>query len=214
MSASAQPITNPGATPAPGSNDLNGAYRGGPRTEAGLAASSQNAVKTALFVSGDFVRPFEEEEYAEMSERLLGELSPRGEIEHTLFEEIRSASWRLRLALNSGPVILDPMEATMNPRAEKVQNSVDRARAQANRLLKQSMSELRKLQTERQTNCELAPDDYDIMSDGLYSRREVQNAKTEQYRVALFARKLEATSPVAATPADTEPAPPHLKQAA
>jgi hypothetical protein len=155
MSASAQPITNPGATPAPGSNDLNGAYRGGPRTEAGLAASSQNAVKTALFVSGDFVRPFEEEEYAEMSERLLGELSPRGEIEHTLFEEIRSASWRLRrcrkveanlvLALNSGPVILDPMEATMNPRAEKVQNSVDRARAQANRLLKQSMSELRKL---------------------------------------------------------------------
>jgi hypothetical protein len=201
----------PGATPAPESNELNGTYRGGPRTEAGLAASSQNAIKSALFTAGDFVRPHEEQEYAEMSQRLLEELNPNGALEHTLFDEIRSASWRLRrcrkveanlvLALNSGPVILDPMEATMNPRAEKVQNSVDRARAQADRLLKQSMSELRKLQTERQINGSLAPEDHDVIADGLFSRHELLKVEAEERRVTLVTRKLAATKPAPAKPA-------------
>jgi hypothetical protein len=41
-----------------------------PATEAGLTASSQNTVKTALFAAGDFVHPREQEESDEMSECL------------------------------------------------------------------------------------------------------------------------------------------------
>ena len=48
--------------------------------------------------------------------------------------------------------LLDPME---DDGGEKVQRSVDRARAQSHTIIRKSMAELRKLQTERATRREL-----------------------------------------------------------
>ena len=37
----------------------------GPRTEAGKAKSSRNAIRTGIYAARDFIRPDEEEEYAQ-----------------------------------------------------------------------------------------------------------------------------------------------------
>jgi vacuolar-type H+-ATPase subunit H len=67
----------------------------------------------------------------------------------------------LVIILNDGEhYIPDPMETT-SPHAEKMQKSVDRARAQAHRLMHKATAELRKLQTERhfrQQNAEAESD--------------------------------------------------------
>jgi predicted nucleic acid-binding Zn-ribbon protein len=199
------------ATPARETSDT---CRGGPRTEAGRAVSSQNAIKSGLFTDGDFIRPGEEEAYGELTDGLFRELNPKGTLEFILFDEIRRASWRLArcgkvesnlvLLLNDGPVILDPME-TLSVHAEKVQRSVDRARAQANRLRKQAMSELRKLQTERTAAVELLPEGYDVLSDGLIDRREVVRTLAEERKLTLLARKSGAEKPETDKPKTDKP---------
>ncbi len=135
----------------------------GPRTEAGKAISSRNATKFGLF-SGDFIRENEASGYHARREALLGELAPVGILETTLADEIHRAMWRLRrcgqveaeIALPADPASLEPGEdPSPDPMylhgsgIDAIQKSVDRARAQAHRLLHKCTAELRRLQTER-----------------------------------------------------------------
>ena len=140
-------------------NQRNAQSSTGPRTEAGKATSSLNGITLGLFTRRDFIRPNEESDYAKLQADLERELAPVGTLENTLVEEIRRATWRLRrcgqveagmfLRLNDNPIyIMDPME-TPERNVHKIQNSVDRARSQAHRLLHKSTAELRKLQAER-----------------------------------------------------------------
>jgi len=125
----------------------------GPHTEAGKAHSSQNALKTGLFTGHDFIRPGEEDEYKSIYFALMDELDPSGILEQVFAEEIMSAQWRLRrcgivesdLALKAEA----PEVAGSDAGDEKAQRSVDRARAHAHSILRLSIAELRKLQTER-----------------------------------------------------------------
>lgn len=191
-------------------HQANDASRGGPRTDKGRLIASQNAIKTALFTAGDFIRPGEEKEYAEISEELLIELNPHGILEHTLFDEIRRATWRLRrcgkvesnlvVIMDSGLArILDPMEVG-DTLAARTQKSVDRARACANRQLKQSMAELRKLQTERWNRLELLPDGADVMELGLVDYPAVVRAAA-RYRADLLQIRHDTPATVDPTPA-------------
>jgi hypothetical protein len=68
----------------------------GPRTEAGKAKSSRNAIRTGLYAARDFVRPEEEEEYAQTLIKLMDELTPGNSVEQTFATEIMGATWRLR----------------------------------------------------------------------------------------------------------------------
>ena len=163
MSNAPTPIPTPGAAPAPGTNDI---YRGGPRTEAGRAVSSQNAISHGLFTFNDFILPGEELTYAQFAARLVQELRPVGILEEGLVDEIRRAMWRLRRCGNvEGELAArvhsagEGADPTQEPgsEAEKIQKSVDRARAQASRLRKQAVAELRQLQTERQIRGEIFP---------------------------------------------------------
>jgi len=135
----------------------------GPRTATGKASSSQNALKTGLFAARDFIRPGEEDEYQTNYLALMRELDPRGILEQVFADEIMSANWRLRrcriieaiLALapetpesESGSESNSGSESTNNDQA-KTQRSVDRARAHSHVILRRSVAELRKLQTER-----------------------------------------------------------------
>ena len=128
----------------------------GPRTEAGKAKSSRNAIRTGLYAARDFVRPDEEEEYAKTLIQLMDELVPENSVEQTFATEIMGATWRLRrcrLVEEAFSYIedldLDPM---VDERTEKQQKSVDRARAQSHLILRRSLDELRKLQTVRQVS--------------------------------------------------------------
>jgi uncharacterized protein YchJ len=117
----------------------------------GKSRSSRNALKNGLFAARDFIREGEEKEYARTRRSLMTELSPEGVLEETFATEIMGANWRLRRCRMvessfAGSAALDPM---VDELTEKEQKSVDRARAQSHNILRRSITELRKLQTER-----------------------------------------------------------------
>ncbi|HVV44298.1 MAG TPA: hypothetical protein VHC72_03810, partial [Bryobacteraceae bacterium] len=106
--------------------------------------------------SGSFIRPGEENDYTDLRTALHRRFTPGDVLEVALVDEIHRAIWRLRRCarveaelspLFAGDhVIHDPMEATNEP-AERVQLTIDRARAQAHRIVHRCTAELRKLQT-------------------------------------------------------------------
>src|SRR5271163_1097191 len=125
----------------------------GPNTEAGKSKSSRNAIRTGLYAARDFVRPEEEEEYAQTLIKLMDELTPENSVEQTFATEIMGATWRLRrcrlIEENFSSIAdlnFDPM---IDDRTEKQQKSVDRARAQSHLIFRRSLDELRKLQKVR-----------------------------------------------------------------
>ena len=169
----------------------------GPRTEAGKAKSSRNAIRTGLYAARDFIRPEEEEEYAQALIRLMDELAPKGILEETFATEIMCANWRLRRCGlveesfgNLDDLNFDPM---LDQRTEKQQKSVDRARAQSHLILRRSIAELRKLQTCRTIHEQLA-DEY---IPGLTDVKQVLTA------LKLRDTADEKPKPIAPTPAPT-----------
>ena len=176
----------------------NGHASNGPTTNEGKANSSKNAVTNGLYASRDFIRPGEEAAYATLNDALETNLTPVGPVEQNLLTEIRRAMWRLNRcgevegALvaqldESGPGyapgsvhIKDPMQIDLtqfdliqNENAARTQNSVDRARAQAHRLLHRCTSELRRLQTERQHKGEIFPEGTDLSQLGIADWRSI-----------------------------------------
>jgi len=119
--------------------------------------SSQNALTHGLYAARDFIRQGEESEYAQILQSATAEIEPVGIIEETFAAEIVGATWRLRrcrmveqsLSLNAtlDPMVDDDLGAL--PSQAQQQKSVDRARAQSHNILRRSIAELRKLQTER-----------------------------------------------------------------
>jgi hypothetical protein len=164
----------------------------GPRTDAGKYRSSRNATALGLFTARDFVRPSEREEYDALSAALRADLNPEGALEETFAAAIIGASWRLRRcatieARMAGPAygfddldhasldaILDPMVADES--TQRLQFSVDRARAQAHNLLRRSLTELRRLQTQRQIRHEIFEGNPDAPDPDLTSYDDVSVA--------------------------------------
>src|ERR1022692_2030796 len=168
-------------------------HGGGPRTEAGKAASSQNAITFGLFATRDFIRPDEQSTYTEFAQALHADLAPVGMLELNLADEIRRAMWRLRRCGQieenfSGPTEQDPMqqEATAS-----LQLSVDRARALSHRLLHKCTAELRKLQTERQYRNEYFDKGTDTSQLGVCDLRAVQKNIDSQHVRQFRHQKLE-----------------------
>jgi len=126
-------------------------------TPAHTIAKIGNTPESGLF-SGSFIRPGEERDYIELRAELRGRFTPADILEEALVDEIHRAIWRLRrcarVEAELGPlfvgdhIIHDPMEATNEP-VERIQLTIDRARAQAHRILHRCTAELRKLRTER-----------------------------------------------------------------
>jgi hypothetical protein len=110
--------------------------------------------------SGSFIRPGEENDYTELRAALHRRFVPADVLEVALVDEIHRAIWRLRRCARveaelsplfvGDHVIHDPMKATGEP-VEKIQLTIDRARAQAHSILHRCTAELRKLQSQRAT---------------------------------------------------------------
>jgi hypothetical protein len=116
----------------------------GPRTPEGKARSCQNATKIGLYTARDFILDGEEDEYIEGFNDLMRELDPQTSLEKLFATEIMSANWRLRRCR-----VIECSLALQPEPDEKTQRSVDRARAQSHVIVRRSLNELRKLQTER-----------------------------------------------------------------
>jgi hypothetical protein len=131
-------------------NRTNAQSSTGPTSIVGRSRVAQNALTNGLYSSGDFVRPDEQDLYAAFSAGFQTDLAPQGAIEHTLSSEIIHAAWRLRRCSVIEAAMVPTGDDLQDPLLEKTQQSIDRARANAHRIFHRSMSELRRVQSERQ----------------------------------------------------------------
>jgi hypothetical protein len=161
-------------------NRINAQASTGPRTAVGQSRVSRNAISSGLYSSGDFVRPEEQDLYAEFRAGFHEDLAPEGAVEHTLSAEIIHAAWRLRRC----SVIEAAMEPDggLDPMLNPIQQAVDRARAQAQRSFHRATSELRRFQTERQFRIEALPADVDTAAVGLASYKDMAPALSRSQR--------------------------------
>jgi hypothetical protein len=126
-------------------NRQNAERSAGPVTAEGKVRVSQNATKLGLFSVANFVRPKERDIFHEFESGYLAELSPATPLEQTLSCEIVQAAWRLRRCAGLETA---PPENMMDEGLDRLQTSIDRARAAAQRTFHRSLKELRRLQTE------------------------------------------------------------------
>jgi hypothetical protein len=117
----------------------------GPVTAPGKARVSQNATKLGLFSVANFVRPEEQDIFHEFESGYLAELSPATPLERTLAREIVQGAWRLRRCAS---LEVAPPENLTDEELDRLQTSIDRARAAAQRTFHRSLKELRRLQSE------------------------------------------------------------------
>jgi len=171
----------------------------GPRTDAGKAISSQNGITHGLFTATDFIRPGEETAYNDFAASLRLQIQPVGVLEEELTEEIRSALWLLRRCRSAESNIatriglapgVDPLESD-NPQIDIAFKSIERARAHAHRVLKQSEAHLRRLQTERQIRQEVFVKGTDVSDLGLADYHAVMKAASTECRGALLQRSID-----------------------
>ena len=117
----------------------------GPVTAEGRARVSQNATRFGLFSVANFVRPEEQDIFNEFESGYLAELAPDSSLEQTLAREIIHAAWRLRRCADLE--VAPPADMT-DEELDRLQVSIDRARAAAQRTFHRSLKELRRLQSE------------------------------------------------------------------
>jgi uncharacterized protein YecA (UPF0149 family) len=117
----------------------------GPVTAEAKTRVSQNATKLGLFSVANFVRPEEQDIFKEFESGYMAELSPVTPLEQTLSREIIQAAWRLRRCAN---LEVAPPENMTDEEIDRLQTSIDRARAAAQRTFHRSLKELRRLQSE------------------------------------------------------------------
>jgi uncharacterized protein YchJ len=98
-----------------------------------------------LFSVANFVRPEEQNIFNEFESGYLSELSPATPLEQTLAREIVHAAWRLRRCAS---IETAPPENMTDEELDRLQISIDRARAAAQRTFHRSLKELRRLQSE------------------------------------------------------------------
>jgi len=125
-------------------NRQNAEKSSGPVTIAGKARVSQNATKLGLFSVANFVRPGERDIFNEFETGYMLELSPATLLEQTLAREIVHAAWRLRRCAS---LEVAPPENLTDEELDRLQMSIDRARAAAQRTFHRSLKELRRLQS-------------------------------------------------------------------
>jgi hypothetical protein len=171
-------------------NRINAQASTGATTAAGKARSSRNALSTGLFSRGDFVLPDEQAQYAEFCASFQTHLEPEGPIEQTLTAEIIHAAWRMRRCSAVAAGLTGSLDPMVDPAAAQTQQAVDRARNDAHRAFQRSLSELRRLQTERQFRTESFPEDFDPPALGIASFKDMAPALMIDTQRQLLLQKL------------------------
>jgi hypothetical protein len=152
-------------------NQANAQHSTGPATDAGKARVSQNATKLGLFSATAFILPDEHETYDEFCDMYTSDLAPANALEGTLACEIVQAAWRLRRCTMIEST--SPSEDATAQDLERLQASIDRARAAAQRSLHRNMTELRHVQTERVYRSHALPRNIDTESMGQASCKAI-----------------------------------------
>ena len=114
-------------------NRLNAQKSTGPRTSAGKAAISQNAVNHGLLARQDVISPESQADFDLYREQMLAELVPVSPMESMLAERIVSLSWRLKRTGRIQNQTIDALNAgnTSSPLAKLTRSLLFRNRNQS-----------------------------------------------------------------------------------
>jgi len=164
----------------------------GPVTAEGRARVSQNASKFGLFSVANFVRPEEQGVFNEFETGYLAELAPDSSLEQTLAREIIHAAWRLRRCAN---LEVAPPEDLTDEELDRLQISIDRARAAAQRTFHRSLKELRRLQAERVYATFAAGADYTKQAAETAPENSAKQTQSEPAPAAPPARVIPRSAP-------------------
>jgi hypothetical protein len=136
------------------------------------------------------------EDYDQTLDSLTEALRPEGVLEETFAAEIMAAVWRLRRC-RTAKVPDDPAQ----------QEALDRSRAHAHNILRRSLTELRKLQTEATIRVEIDGQDIPGLTDTrqVLTTLDIHDKRTMDPTVE--AARLLAAESSAARPAPVAPAP-------
>jgi SEC-C motif len=133
-------------------NRANAQLSTGPVTADGKQRSSRNATALGLFSASAFIRPDEHHAYRKFRTAWNAHLAPDGPVEEALVAELVQAAWRLRrcTALETATPYAPTQDAPRQEDIDRMQASIDRARTTSQRALQRNLTELRRIQTERQ----------------------------------------------------------------
>ena len=122
----------------------------GPRTDAGKARSSRNAVKHGLTSKQLVIAPGEEEEFAEFHDSLLTQLDPEGALEMGIFNMLVHAGWNLqRFRALEAQLMTNGIESLRDEPTAKAIDRLQRYASSNRRAYHAALKELRTVQTNR-----------------------------------------------------------------
>jgi hypothetical protein len=141
-------------------------------------SSRPSTIESLYLAAGNFVRPEEEPLWNDFNRSFWADLSPASSVEAFLVTEIVRAAWRVRRCNNVEASLLghlsdpahDPME---DPATAETQDTIDRARTQAEQSFGRSIAELRRIQTERQFRNEAFPEGTNLSTFGMAGFRQI-----------------------------------------
>ena len=131
-------------------NQANSQHSTGPRTAAGKARVSRNAVRHGLTARHLVIREDEHEQFDALESSLATELDPQGALETITFQELLHAAWNLqRFRRIEAEVSTGASEDFTAGHITAVLDRLTRYQARAQRAFYKAQAELRILQTNR-----------------------------------------------------------------
>ena len=151
----------------------------GPRTDAGKARSSRNAVKHGLTSKQLVIAPGQEDEFAEFHDSLFTQLAPEGALEMGLFNMLIHAAWNLqRFRTLEAQLMTNGLDSLLDETTAKALDRLQRYASSNQRAYYAALKELRTVQTNRLTLATL--EDRDDPIPELVSIAELSK-RTQQY---------------------------------
>ena len=130
-------------------NQANAQHSTGPRTAAGKARVSHNAIRHGLTARHLVVRDDEREEFAAFQDSLLAEIDPQGAIETVTFHELLHAAWNLQRFRRIEAELAASGDPFSDPQTAATADRLARYQARTQRAYYRAIHELRTLQTNR-----------------------------------------------------------------
>ncbi len=131
-------------------NAANAQLSTGPKTDAGKARSSRNALKHGLTSRDLIVREDEQEDFETLKQELLDQLAPQGAIEMFTFNHLLHAAWNMERARRlEADLFINGLDPLLDESAAKTLDRIHRYAAQSERSYYRHLKELRILQTNR-----------------------------------------------------------------
>jgi hypothetical protein len=121
----------------------------GPRTDAGKARSSRNAVKHGLTSKQLVIAPGQEDEFADFHESLFTQLAPEGALEMGLFNMLVHAAWNLqRFRTLEAQLMTNGLESLLDEPTAKALDRLQRYASSNQRAYYAALKELRTVQNQ------------------------------------------------------------------